>query len=67
MAEQGLGPKAWLFANHIDSLAAGGLLMADVWLEKRSVTIDQLGDEFLEAVKTGDPVKVHADGTVEVG
>ncbi len=33
MAEQGLGPKAWLFANHIDSLAAGGLLMADVWLD----------------------------------
>ena len=67
MAEQGLGPKAWLFANHIDSLAAGGLVMADVWLEKRSVTVDLLGDEFLEAVKTGDPVKVHADGTVEVG
>ncbi len=67
MAEQGLGPKAWLFANHIDSLAAGGLLMADVWLEKRSVTIDMLGDEFLKAVQTGDPVTVHADGTVEIG
>ena len=67
MAEQGIGPKAWLFANHIDSLAAGGLLMADVWLEKRSVTIDMLGDDFLEAVNTGDPVKIHADGTVEVG
>ena len=67
MAEQGLGPKAWLFASHIDSLAAGGLLLADIWLEKRSVTIDLLGDEFLKAVNTGDPVTVHADGTVEVG
>jgi predicted aconitase with swiveling domain len=67
MAEQGLGPKAWLFANHIDSLAAGGLLMADAWLDKRSVTVDMLGDDFLKAVATGDPVKVHADGTVEVG
>ena len=26
-----------------------------------------LGDEFLEAVKTGDPVTIHEDGTVEVG
>ncbi len=67
MAEQGLGPKAWLFANHIDSLAAGGLLMADIWLDKRSVTIDMLGEDFLKAVNTGDPVKVHADGTVEIG
>lgn len=67
MAEQGLGPKAWLFSRHIDSLAAGGLLMADIWLDYRSVTVDMLGDEFLKAVNTGDPVKVHADGTVEVG
>ena len=42
-------------------------MMADVWLEKRSVTIDMLGDDFLKAVKTGNPVKVLADGTVEVG
>jgi predicted aconitase with swiveling domain len=67
MAEQGLGPKAWLFSKHIDSLAAGGLLMADIWLEKRSVTVDLLGDEFLKTVKMGDPVTVHADGTVEIG
>lgn len=67
MAEQKLGPKAWLFSRHIDSLAAGGLLLADIWLDYRSITIDQLGDEFLQAVKTGDHVKVFADGTVEVG
>ena len=30
-------------------------------------TIDLLGDEFLEAVKTGDPVNILEDGTVEVG
>ncbi len=41
--------------------------MADARLEKRSVTIELLGDDFLKAVKTGDPVKVHADGTVEDG
>ena len=41
--------------------------MDDVWNEKRVITIDLLGDEFLEAVKTGNPVTIHEDGTVEVG
>ncbi len=67
MAEKDIGPKAWLFARHIDSLAAGGLILSDIWLDKRTVTVDLLGDDFLEAVKTGDPVKVYTDGTVEVG
>jgi hypothetical protein len=26
-----------------------------------------LGDEFLEAVKSGDPISIKEDGTVEVG
>ena len=41
--------------------------MVYIWQEKRSVTVDMPGDDFLEAVKRGDSVKVHADGTVEVG
>jgi hypothetical protein len=56
-----------LFANHVDSLAIGGLLMADIWMENRIVAIDLLGQEFLDAVNTGDPVKVHEDGRVEIG
>lgn len=67
VAKLGLAPKAMLFANHVDSLAIGGLLMADIWMGKRIIAIDLLGDEFLEAVNTGDPVKIHEDGTVEVG
>ena len=35
--------------------------------EKRIVTIDMLGDEFLETVQMGDPIAIHEDGTVEVG
>jgi len=31
------------------------------------VTVDLLGDDFLDAVKTGDKVKVHEDGTIEIG
>ena len=67
VAKLGVAPKAMLFANHIDSLASGGLVMADIWMEKRIIAVDLLGDEFLAAVNTGDPVKIHEDGTVEVG
>ena len=67
VAKLGLAPKAMLFANHVDSLAIGGLLMADIWMEKRIIAIDLLGQDFLDAVNTGDPVSIHEDGTVEVG
>ena len=48
IAEKGIAPKAILFANHIDSLAACGLLMADNWLDKRIVTVDLLGVSLFE-------------------
>ena len=67
VSELGVQPQAWLFSSHIDSISAGGLIMDDVWNKKRVITIDLLGDEFLEAVKTGDAVTIHEDGTVEVG
>jgi len=67
VAKMGLAPKAMLFANHVDSLAIGGLLMADIWMDKRIIAIDLLGQEFLDAVNTGDPISVHEDGTVEIG
>ncbi len=67
MGDLGVGPKALLFAWHIDSVAAAGLFMDDIWNERRIITIDLLGDEFLETVKTGDPISIQANGTVEVG
>ena len=63
----GVGPQALLFSKPIDTLAAAGVLMADIWKNQRIVTIDMLGDEFLETVKTGDPIAIREDGTVEVG
>ena len=63
----GVGPKALLFSQPIDTLAAAGVLMADVWKNERIVTIDMLGDEFLETVQMGDPIAIREDGTVEVG
>ena len=63
----GVGFKAMLFSSHVDSIAAGGLIMDDIWNDKKVITVDLLGDEFMEAVKTGDKIKISEDGTVEVG
>lgn len=61
-----IGPKAMLFSEHIDSLAAAGIILSDVWVGKRIVTIDQLGEEFLEYVKDGMRIHIKADGKVVV-
>ena len=37
-----IGPKALLFSNHIDSLAASGILISDIWMGEKIITIDQL-------------------------
>ncbi len=67
MKSIGVGPEALLFSKPIDTLAAAGVLMSDIWKNQRIVTIDMLGDEFLDTVQMGDPISVHEDGTVEVG
>ena len=60
-------PACMLFANHIDSLAAAGAVLADVWVDGVTMpVIDCLGDEFLDYVKDGMNVTVKADGTVVV-
>lgn len=64
IAKLGIGPKALLFSEHIDSLAAAGVILADVWLDERIVTIDQLGDEFLETVQDNQQIEIKEDGTV---
>jgi len=66
IARLGVAPRAMLFSQQIDSLAAGGLIVADVWAGKRICTVDRLGDEFLEAVKDGDRIVISKDGTVIV-
>ena len=62
-----VGPQAFLFSWHIDSIIAGGLIIDDVWNERRVITIDMLGDDFLKSVNTGDPLTIHEDGKVEIG
>jgi predicted aconitase with swiveling domain len=63
----GVGLKAMLFSQHVDSVSIAGLLMDDVWYGHRVIAIDLLGDEFLDSVKSGDTVSVKKDGTVEIG
>jgi predicted aconitase with swiveling domain len=67
MKSIGVGPEALLFSKPIDTLAAAGVLMADIWKNQRIVTIDMLGDEFLKTVQMGDPISIQDDGTVVVG
>ncbi len=58
-------PACMLFANHIDSLAAAGAVLADVWLDDITMpVIDCLGDEFLDYVKDGMTITIQEDGTV---
>ena len=60
-------PACMLFANHIDSLAAAGAILADVWLDNISMpVVDCLGDEFLKYVKDGMKVTIQEDGVVVV-
>ena len=61
-------PACMLFSQPIDSLAAAGAVLSDVWLEGTPLpVVDSLGDEFLEYVKDGMEITVKEDGTVEVG
>ncbi len=63
----GVGFKAMLFSSHIDTIAANGLIMDAIWNDRKVITIDLLGDDFINTVKTGDKIKISEDGTVEVG
>ena len=58
-------PACMLFSKPIDSLAAAGSVLADVWLDDVTMpVIDSLGNEFLEYVRDGMTVTVEDDGTV---
>ena len=60
-------PACMLFSNHIDSLAAAGAILADVWIDDITMpVIDSLGDEFLDYVKDGMMITIKEDGTVVV-
>ena len=59
-----INPRAFLFSETIDSLAASGIVLAKVWQDSNIICIDQLGEEFLNSVHTNDQVEIKEDGTV---
>lgn len=60
-------PACLLFSEPIDSLAAAGAILADVWLEDvKMPVVDSLGEEFLAYVKDDMAVTIKEDGVVEV-
>ena len=60
-------PACLLFSEPIDSLAAAGAVLADVWLPDVSMpVIDSLGTQFLDYVEDGITITVKPDGVVEV-
>lgn len=65
--KQGKAPGCLLFSKEIDSLAAAGAVLSEVWApESPMPTIDNLGDEFLDYVKDGDTILIKENGTVTV-
>ena len=60
-------PACMLFSKPIDSLAAAGAVLADVWVDDVTMpVIDSLGDDFLNYVKDGMTITVDLDGTVTI-
>ena len=60
-------PACMLFSEPIDSLAAAGVILADVWLEGvKMPVVDSLGKEFLDYVKDDMTITIKPDGVVEV-
>ena len=63
----GKNPACMLFANPIDSLAAAGAVLADVWVDGVAMpVVDSLGEEFLAYVKDGMRITVGENGVVTV-
>ena len=59
-------PACMLFSKPIDSLAASGAILGDVWTDAVMPVVDSLGDEFLASVQTGMTVTVKENGIVEI-
>lgn len=66
ICSMGINPACMLFSEHIDSLAGAGVILSVVWENSKLIAIDQLGQEFLDTVKTGDIIEVLEDGTVRI-
>ena len=62
----GKQPACMLFSKPIDSLAASGAILADVWTDAKMPVVDNLGEDFLAYVKDGMEIRVSESGLVTV-
>lgn len=65
-SSMGVSPTCLLFSKPIDSLAAAGAILSDIWTDNNLPTIDNLGEEFLDYVKDDMIVEILEDGIVRV-
>lgn len=61
VAVMGIAPSAILFSKHIDSQAAAALVILEMWQGKRIITVDNLGEEFLDYVKSGMEIEIDEE------
>lgn len=60
-------PACMLFSEPIDSLAAAGAILSDIWLNDVNMpVIDSLGEVFLNYVKDDMNITVEENGIVKV-
>ena len=59
-------PACLLFAEHIDTITAGGVVLSEIWNNDSIPTIDNLGYDFLNSVHEGMMVSVSEDGIVTI-
>lgn len=64
--DMGASPACLLFSNTIDSLAAAGAILSDIWTDINLPTVDNLGEDFLNYVKDGMTVEIIDGGIVRV-
>ena len=64
---RGVQPACMLFSESIDSLAAAGAILGEVWTDASMPVVDRLGQDFLDYVQTGMTITVRDGGVVEIG
>ena len=64
--QKGVQPACLLFSESIDSLAAAGAILGEVWTEASMPVVDRLGQDFLDSVQTGMTIHVRDGGVVEI-
>lgn len=64
--KKGIAPAAMLFSGPIDEEAASGIVLGSVWTDQTIVAVDNLGQEFLDAVKNNSAIEIKDTGEVIV-